>query len=138
MEERKRKFDNGKDTKDVIQTKRKKKKDSEEAEEELSDKGSEKEQEQVASKEQKKEEVNDPKRRGTEVAVAGVPGLKYVTGFLSREEQKGLLEEIDKYPWSNELKRRVQHYGYKYDYKYKKTPSLSSTSKRSLMNSFCI
>lgn len=28
-----------------------------------------------------------------------------------------LLSSIDTQPWLNELKRRVQHYGYKYDYK---------------------
>jgi alkylated DNA repair dioxygenase AlkB len=28
-----------------------------------------------------------------------------------------LLNLIDRQPWSGELKRRVQHYGYKYDYK---------------------
>ena len=33
------------------------------------------------------------------------------------EEESALIDNIDKQPWLNDLKRRVQHYGYKYDYK---------------------
>lgn len=36
--------------------------------------------------------------------------------YVSLEEQVALLAEIDSLAWSNELRRRVQHYGYKYDY----------------------
>lgn len=43
-------------------------------------------------------------------------GLTYIASYLSDIEQNTLLQEIDALPWSNELKRRVQHYGYKYDY----------------------
>jgi alkylated DNA repair dioxygenase AlkB len=44
-------------------------------------------------------------------------GLHYAPCFLSVDEQKRLVEEIDANEWSVELKRRVQHYGYRYDYK---------------------
>jgi len=46
-----------------------------------------------------------------------IPGMTYIPNFVSKEEEKELLREIDGRPWSNELKRRVQHYGYKYNYK---------------------
>lgn len=46
-----------------------------------------------------------------------VPGLHYVRDYLTRPEQERLLAIIDQQPWLAELKRRVQHYGYRYDYK---------------------
>ena len=49
--------------------------------------------------------------------VLGIPGLVYVPNFVSEEEESKLIEEIDQAPWSDELSRRVQHYGWKYDYK---------------------
>ena len=48
---------------------------------------------------------------------AGVPGLKYVPDFISEREEKDLVAEIDEAGWSTELQRRVQHYGWRYDYK---------------------
>jgi alkylated DNA repair dioxygenase AlkB len=50
-------------------------------------------------------------------AVSGIGGLAYVAGFLTPGEQTGILQEIDARPWMTELKRRVQHYGYRYDYR---------------------
>jgi alkylated DNA repair dioxygenase AlkB len=47
----------------------------------------------------------------------GIKGLVYVAALLSAEEQQRILAEIDAQPWQDDLKRRVQHYGYKYDYK---------------------
>ena len=47
-----------------------------------------------------------------------IKGLNYIPDFVSQTEHDFLLREIDKQPWLNELKRRVQHYGYKYDYKF--------------------
>jgi alkylated DNA repair dioxygenase AlkB len=44
-------------------------------------------------------------------------GLSYVPGFLSEGDQRRLVEGLDANAWSLELKRRVQHYGYRYDYK---------------------
>ena len=48
-----------------------------------------------------------------------VPGLKYVPGFLNEAEEAKITRKIDedRVNWSNELKRRVQHYGWRYDYK---------------------
>lgn len=47
----------------------------------------------------------------------GVPGLILYAGFLDREEQAAVLAAVDALSWRDDLKRRVQHYGYRYDYK---------------------
>lgn len=44
-------------------------------------------------------------------------GLKYLPDFVSGEEADYLANKIDAKPWRSDLKRRVQHYGYRYDYK---------------------
>lgn len=46
-----------------------------------------------------------------------VSDLEYHREFISIEEHKTILSAIDDNPWLNDLKRRVQHYGYKYDYR---------------------
>lgn len=46
-----------------------------------------------------------------------ISGLTYIRDFISAQEQALLLSQIDRQPWLTDLKRRVQHYGYKYDYK---------------------
>lgn len=46
-----------------------------------------------------------------------IPGLEYIENVISIEEEQALLETIDAQNWMLDLKRRVQHYGYKYDYK---------------------
>lgn len=46
----------------------------------------------------------------------GIPGLKLVDGFLSEAEEKEILDQINRSTWSCELSRRVQHYGWRYDY----------------------
>ena len=45
-----------------------------------------------------------------------IDGLSYLPGFLSDDEQERAVHAIDASPWRNDLKRRVQHYGWKYDY----------------------
>lgn len=49
--------------------------------------------------------------------VSDIAGLSYLPDFISAEEERALIEAIDHQPWLSDLKRRVQHYGYKYDYK---------------------
>lgn len=46
-----------------------------------------------------------------------ISGLTYIPDFISAQEQDFLLSQIDQQSWLTDLKRRVQHYGYKYDYK---------------------
>lgn len=44
-------------------------------------------------------------------------GLSVVSNFITPEEEKDLLKCIYSNDWSGALKRRVQHYGWTYDYK---------------------
>lgn len=46
-----------------------------------------------------------------------IPGLRYLPDYLSASEQSEFLDLLDAQLWLSELKRRVQHYGYVYDYK---------------------
>ncbi|MFI7134160.1 alpha-ketoglutarate-dependent dioxygenase AlkB [Nonomuraea sp. NPDC050153] len=45
-----------------------------------------------------------------------MPGLRYLPDWLSPDACATLLSSIDAAPWSAELRRRVQHYGHRYDY----------------------
>ncbi len=45
-----------------------------------------------------------------------VPGLTYVPDFVVEPRQAELLAAVDAEAWRNDLKRRVQHYGWRYDY----------------------
>jgi len=45
-----------------------------------------------------------------------IDGLKYFQNCITEDQESKIVAEIDSHNWSNELKRRVQHYGYKYDY----------------------
>lgn len=44
------------------------------------------------------------------------PGLRYFPDWLSTSDQKSVVDEIDSREFSSEISRRVQHYGYRYDY----------------------
>lgn len=48
---------------------------------------------------------------------SNIPGLDYVPNFLDEAHERRLIEWIDRQAWSSALKRRVQHYGWRYDYK---------------------
>lgn len=50
-------------------------------------------------------------------AAPDIPGIQYLPDFITAKEERALIKAIDQQPWLNDLKRRVQHYGYKYDYK---------------------
>lgn len=50
-------------------------------------------------------------------------GLTYVHDFISDDDAANLLSDIDGQPWLTDLKRRTQHYGYKYDYTKKSVDS---------------
>jgi alkylated DNA repair dioxygenase AlkB len=45
------------------------------------------------------------------------PGAIYIREVLSREEEGAIEDRLDAGEWSNTLKRRVQHFGYLYDYR---------------------
>ena len=58
-----------------------------------------------------------PDRRVTIGTAVEIDGLSYIREFVSVEMQDRLLAKVDGETWLADLKRRVQHYGYKYDYK---------------------
>ena len=43
-------------------------------------------------------------------------GLSYRENYISEEEAKRLVQKVDAARWRTDLKRRVQDYGYRYDY----------------------
>jgi alkylated DNA repair dioxygenase AlkB len=49
-----------------------------------------------------------------------VPGLKYVAGYVAPADEPALLAAVDAEPWLSALRRRLQHYGYPYDYRARK------------------
>jgi alkylated DNA repair dioxygenase AlkB len=46
-----------------------------------------------------------------------VPDLIYADDFVTPEEAARIVKQIDSAAWNTDLRRRVQHYGFKYDYK---------------------
>lgn len=52
-----------------------------------------------------------------EMNIPEISGLTYIPDFITKDQEQFLLSSIDNAPWLNDLKRRVQHYGYKYDYR---------------------
>lgn len=46
-----------------------------------------------------------------------ISGLVYVPYYLTKAEELALWESITTSDWQNDIKRRVQHYGWKYDYR---------------------
>lgn len=52
-------------------------------------------------------------------------GLTEVLEYISKSEEKELIDFIDRQEWSNALSRRTQHYGYEYTYK---TPDAKETT----------
>ncbi|MFF0446664.1 alpha-ketoglutarate-dependent dioxygenase AlkB [Streptomyces sp. NPDC004609] len=63
----------------------------------------------------------------TDAAHLAVPGLRYVPDWLDPAACRELLSHIDGAEWSTELRRRVQHYGHRYDYGRRSVTSDSRT-----------
>ena len=55
-------------------------------------------------------------------AIAMIGGLQYVENYIDEYQHDWTLAWIDKqeHQWLDDLKRRVQHYGFKYDYRARK------------------
>lgn len=45
------------------------------------------------------------------------PDARYISDYLGFIESTTILDHIDQAEWKTDLKRRVQHYGYRYDYR---------------------
>jgi alkylated DNA repair dioxygenase AlkB len=54
------------------------------------------------------------------LAAPPVPGLTYLPDYLGPDEHDRLVATIDRQAWLTDLQRRVQHHGYRYDYKARK------------------
>lgn len=67
----------------------------------------------VATKEQAA-----PKRKPTPCKAPS--GLTVLPDFITADEERSLLETIDAQTWDTSMKRKVQHYGWRYDYKFRK------------------
>ncbi len=52
-----------------------------------------------------------------------VVGLSYIRDYISQQDEDLLIRTIDAQPWMHDLKRRVQHYGWRYDYKARNVTS---------------
>jgi alkylated DNA repair dioxygenase AlkB len=52
-----------------------------------------------------------------------IPGLIYVPAFLSEAQEAQIVAAIDRGPWRADLRRRVQHFGWRYDYKAREIDS---------------
>ena len=61
--------------------------------------------------------LGDPPVASRRQPVSALPCLIYWPDFITEEEELELLACIDGAEWSTELQRRVQHYGWRYDYK---------------------
>jgi len=46
-----------------------------------------------------------------------IPGLSLLSEWISAESSENLLALIDNQHWRDDLRRRVQHYGFRYDYR---------------------
>lgn len=53
--------------------------------------------------------------RGPE-EIPHISGLRYIPEYIDDKQHDRLLEIIEKQDWVTELRRRVQHYGYRYGY----------------------
>ena len=49
--------------------------------------------------------------------VPDIPGLRYFPAFLDDQQQRSAIRQIDESAWLTDLERRVQHYGWRYDYR---------------------
>lgn len=49
-----------------------------------------------------------------------IEGISYLPDFITPEDERMLVKMIDAGTWILDLKRRVQHFGYKYNYKIRR------------------
>ena len=58
-----------------------------------------------------------------EISQPAISGLTYIADFIDARTESELIQTIDTQPWITEMKRRVQHYGWRYDYKARSVTS---------------
>ncbi len=73
------------------------------------------------AKKQNKQPIAKERGKRDQLVSVNLPdGFSLVADFITQDEETGLLESIDQLPWDTSMRRRVQHYGWKYDYKARK------------------
>ena len=71
-------------------------------------------------------------------SISGIAGLSYIPEFIDAQAEEKLIRIIDTQPWLQDLKRRVQHYGYRYDYKARNvTPESRLGDIPDWLHSYC-
>jgi alkylated DNA repair dioxygenase AlkB len=73
-----------------------------------------------------------------ETPAVSIPGLSYYPGYIDTGEESELLRHIEEQPWITELKRRVQHYGYRYYYKAGNTTGTPLGPMPDWLESYCV
>ncbi len=58
-----------------------------------------------------------PKTLNDLTMLSHIEGLVYIPEYITQEEHNFLWQNVNAEKWLDDLKRRVQHYGYKYNYK---------------------
>lgn len=58
-----------------------------------------------------------PTKHLSAIEAPAIPGLVYVPQFIAPECRDALVARVDREPWRRDLERRVQHYGWRYDYR---------------------
>ena len=46
-----------------------------------------------------------------------IPGFSLIPNFITEEQEQTLITKLNESSWNTDLPRRVQHYGYRYDYR---------------------
>lgn len=60
-----------------------------------------------------------PKTLNDFVILSKIKGLLYIPDYITKEKHAFFWQSVNAENWLGDLKRRVQHYGYKYDYKFR-------------------
>lgn len=63
------------------------------------------------------ENTSIPKTLNDTIELSKIKGLMYIPEYITEEEHHFLWQNVNTENWLDDLKRRVQHYGYKYNYK---------------------
>ena len=63
-----------------------------------------------------------------------IAGLAYIPNYIDNKLHNRLIEVINQQPWRGDLRRRVQHYGYVYDYR---TRSINTDMYLGELPKFC-
>jgi alkylated DNA repair dioxygenase AlkB len=66
---------------------------------------------------EKKTSEIKPKTLNDLALLSKIKGLLYIPEYITKEEHTSFWQSVNSENWLGDLKRRVQHYGYKYDYK---------------------